>query len=68
MKDAQGVKGEDDDACAMKTQRAHTLRASVSCDSETAFICSSASAAEVKGLKAVSLTILPNLAMSLHTG
>lgn len=41
------------------------LSSSVSCDSLTALICSRALAAEPKGLKAVSLHVLPNLEMSL---
>lgn len=42
------------------------LSSSVSCDSDTALICSSALAALVKGLNAVSLHVLPKRVMSLR--
>mmetsp|Transcript_4672 Transcript_4672/g.14119 ORF Transcript_4672/g.14119 Transcript_4672/m.14119 type:complete len:272 (+) Transcript_4672:1304-2119(+) len=41
------------------------LRSSVSCDSDTALICSSALAADVNGLNATSLHVLPNRSMLL---
>mmetsp|Transcript_21551 Transcript_21551/g.54842 ORF Transcript_21551/g.54842 Transcript_21551/m.54842 type:complete len:231 (-) Transcript_21551:20-712(-) len=43
----------------------NVLSSGVSVDSEMALICTSASAADAKGLKAVSLQILPKRAMSL---